>query len=96
MSVALKIKRKDSKKSIFQSLKNEPNFTLKGMTFDAPHLEKFIARPMTASTRVTSNRYSNRAENIHPTTKRDKAIDTVYSNNEIMNISKLRNSAEGN
>jgi hypothetical protein len=39
------------------SFKNIPNVGLKSDTFDAPHLEKFIVRPKTASSKPQYNRY---------------------------------------
>ena len=41
------------------SFKNQPNLALKGSTFDAQHLDRFITRPKTAATKTPSKRYSS-------------------------------------
>lgn len=71
------------------SFKNKPNLILKGVTFDAPHLEKFISRPLTASTRPPSHRYTHYNVTSRTTTKKEN-IDTVYTNEEMQDISHLK------
>ena len=83
------------RQSMSQSFKNVPNLTLKGSTYDAPHLEKFIIRPKTASLQGFSPCYievKNKANNA----ERKENIDTVYTNQELLDLSQLQGKRNGN
>ena len=77
------------RQSMSESFKNVPNLSMKGCTYDAPHLEKFISRPKTASTKANTPWYHAFANKIN-NTERKENIDALYTNEELLDISKLQ------
>ena len=58
----MKESSKNMRLTMREQFKNQPNLELKGTTFDAEHLVKFIVRPKTASTKTASTRYRKVSE----------------------------------